>query len=180
MGEASARAIRSVLVADDDELLLNAARRTLGRSRKVLTAVNLVEAARLARHEHPDLAIVDLRLGAASGIDLVRELKREHPDLVVVVYSAYLSVSVTVAAMRAGAERVVFKPVPFEQLVQDVERNEEEEPDLGEPPTLARIEWEHIMRVLQECNYNISAAARRLGIYRSSLQRRLAKHAPKN
>jgi len=73
----------------------------------------------------------------------------------------------------------MFKPITLEEMVKRVEEDTPTELDLEETPTLARVEWEHITRVLADCNGNISMAARRLGIYRSSLQRRLRKHAPR-
>ncbi len=87
----------------------------------------------------------------------------------------------TVAAVRAGADVIAFKPITFREILQRLEETaaEPSEPDLDETPSLARAEWEHIMRVLSDCDGNVSAAARRLGIYRSSLQRRLRKYAPR-
>ena len=85
--------------------------------------------------ERPDLAIVDLRLGNASGIDLIRELKRDLPDLMVVLCSGYLSVAAAVAAVRAGADIVVFKPITFREILQRIEESTEE-PDLEDTPTL--------------------------------------------
>jgi len=178
MGER--RSIQSVLVVDDDDRLLRAYKRTAGRS--VFTANNPDTAREIVIAEHPDLAIVDLRLGSGSGIDLIRDLKHECPNLVVALCSGYLSVATTVSAMRAGADMVLFKPVTFEEILKRVEEGDEEGDeegaDLDETPTLARAEWEHIMRVLADCNGNVSMAARRLGIYRSSLQRKLRKYAP--
>ena len=174
MGEQ--RSIESVLVVDDDEKLLRACQRVTGRS--VFTAANAAAAMQVAAHAKPELAIVDLRIGDDSGIELVRELKAAHPALVVVLCSGYLSVTTAVAAVRAGADIVLFKPVTFDEILKRVEEDVEDAPDLGETPTLARAEWEHIMRVLADCNGNVSMAARRLGIYRSSLQRKLRKYAP--
>jgi two-component system response regulator RegA len=174
MGEA--RSLHNVLVVDDDERILGSWKRA-ARERNIVTASDAVTARQLALTERPDLAIVDLRLGNASGIDLIRELKRDLPDLMVVLCSGYLSVAAAVAAVRAGADIVVFKPITFREILQRIEANSEE-PDLEDTPTLARAEWEHIMRVLADCNGNVSMAARRLGIYRSSLQRRLRKYAP--
>ncbi|MEO8699394.1 MAG: response regulator [Kofleriaceae bacterium] len=176
MGER--RSIESVLVVDDDSKLLRACRRIAGWN--VFTADTFETARAIASTEHPDLAIVDLRLGSESGIDLVRELKRDHPQLVIVLCSGYLSVSTAVSAVRAGADHVLFKPVTFQEIVKRVEEEADDEPeaDRDETPTLARAEWEHIMRVLADCDGNITVAARRLGIYRSSLQRRLRKYAP--
>jgi two-component system, response regulator RegA len=176
MGES--RSLHNVLVVDDDERILGSWKRA-ARERNVFTASDASTARQLASTERPDLAIVDLRLGNSSGIDLIRELKRELPHLLVVLCSGYLSVAAAVAAVRAGADVVVFKPITFREILQRIEESEEE-PDLEDTPTLARAEWEHIMRVLADCNGNVSMAARRLGIYRSSLQRRLRKYAPRS
>jgi two-component system response regulator RegA len=176
MGEA--RSLQNVLVVDDDERILGSWKRA-ARERNIVTASDAATARQLANAEKPDLAIVDLRLGNTSGIDLIRELKRDLPDLLVVLCSGYLSVAAAVAAVRAGADIVVFKPITFREILQRIEESTEE-PDLEDTPTLARAEWEHIMRVLADCNGNVSMAARRLGIYRSSLQRRLRKYAPRS
>lgn len=170
------RSINRVLVVDDDEKVLSACRRV--RSRRVFTAANPADALELAQTERPDLAIVDLRLGTESGIDVTRDLKDACPGLVVALCSGYLSVTTAVAAVKAGADVVVFKPVTFEEILKRVEGSVEAPAPLDETPTLARAEWEHIMRVLADCNGNVSLAARRLGIYRSSLQRKLRKYAP--
>jgi len=174
----SARSFHNILVVDDDEQVLRLWKRT-ARGHNVFTATDAATARQLANAEGPDLAIVDLRLGGASGVDLIRELKRDLPDLVVVLYSGYLSVATAVAAVRAGADLVVFKPVTFHEILQRLETTSDE-PGLEDTPTLARAEWEHITRVLADCNGNVSMAARRLGIYRSSLQRRLRKYAPRS
>lgn len=183
LGETSVRRVRSVLVADDDDLLLSVARRSLARAHAVFTANTKAAAHAVVEREVPDLAIIDLRFGTENGIDLVRELKALAPAMFVTLYSAYLSVSTTVVAMRAGADLVVFKPVTFKDIVRRVEEDrldgEPANDDDEETPTLARVEWEHITRVLADCDGNVSEAARRLGIFRSSLQRRLRKHAPR-
>ncbi|HEU0031993.1 MAG TPA: response regulator [Kofleriaceae bacterium] len=172
--------IESVLVVDDDEAILTGWRRSIGRQRKVFTATNPDEARAIAMHERPDLAIIDLRLGSGeSGIDLVKDLKADRPELRVALCSAYLSVVTAVAAVQAGADHVFFKPVTFKEILRRIEDEQQPEPDLDETPTLARIEWEHIARVLADCDGNITLAARRLGIYRSSLQRKLRKNAPR-
>jgi two-component system response regulator RegA len=176
MGEE--RSLNNVLVVDDDERTLGSWKRA-ARERNVVTASDAMTARQLASLERPDLAIVDLRLGNASGIDLIRELKRDLPDLMVVLCSGYLSVAAAVAATRAGADIVVFKPITFREIMQRIEQSADDA-DLEGTPTLARAEWEHIMRVLADCNGNVSMAARRLGIYRSSLQRRLRKYAPRS
>jgi two-component system response regulator RegA len=179
MAEARAPTVESVLVVDDDEAILAGWRRSISRERRVFTATNGDEAHTVARRERLDLAIIDLRLGSgASGIDIVRSLRQAQPELQIALCSAYLSVATAVAAVQAGADHVLFKPVTFKEILRHI-TDVQEEPDLDETPTLARIEWEHIARVLADCDGNITLAARRLGIYRSSLQRKLRKHAPR-
>jgi two-component system response regulator RegA len=174
------RAIRNVLVVDDDEHQLASWRRVISRDRNVATAQNAPAARQLAKEQVFELAIIDLRLGTASGIELIRQLKREHPDTTIVLCSGYVSVAAAVAGMQAGADGVVFKPITFREILHSLEKSEQEAPaDHTETQTLARAEWEHIMRVLADCNGNVSMAARKLGIYRSSLQRRLRKFAPR-
>ena len=174
------RSIRNVLVVDDDETLLASWRRTISRDRSVATASEPVTARQLAQKQVFDLAIIDLRLGASSGLDLIKQLKRDQPDGVIVLCSGYLSVAAAVAGVHAGADVVVFKPITFREILHRIDKHDQDEaPPLDDTPTLARAEWEHIMRVLADCNGNVSMAARRLGIYRSSLQRRLKKFAPR-
>jgi two-component system response regulator RegA len=172
----TARSIHNILVVDDDEQTLKAWKRA-ARDYTIRTATDAITARQLANAEHPDLAIVDLRLGSASGIDLIRDLKQDLPNPKLVLCSGYLTTDIIMAAVRAGADDVVSKPITFREILWRLEEGAKE-PDIEDTPTLAHAEWEHIHRVLADCNYNISKAARRLGIYRSSLQRRLKKDAP--
>lgn len=157
-----------------------ACKRSLGRERTVSTASDAGVALQLAHAHDFDLAIIDLRLGTESGITLVRDLKVDRPDTTIAMVSGYLSVSSAVAAVRAGADLILFKPVTFREIVRRVEEGMPSlDPTVEETPTLARAEWEHITRVLADCNGNVSMAARRLGIHRQSLQRRLRKFPPR-
>jgi two-component system response regulator RegA len=165
--------IKSVLVLDDDERTLTAMARTLRHSRRVFTAKTTDEAAMVARRERPDLIVVDLRLAGESGIDVMRELREELPDSRFALISGYLTTDVTVAAVRAGADVVLTKPITAKEIVRRLEEIAAEPSNDDETPTLAQAESEHIARVMTDCNGNISEAARRLGIFRSSLQRRL-------
>jgi two-component system response regulator RegA len=173
------RPIRTVLVVDDDESIITSWRRGAGSERTVHAAKDEAGALALIEKHDFDLAIVDLRIGATSGIDVVRMLRDHSPELPIALCSGYLSIDVTVAAVRAGADIIAFKPITFREVLLRLEENESEAVNLEDTPTLARAEWEHIMRVLADCEGNVSAAARRLGIYRSSLQRRLRKYAPR-
>jgi two-component system response regulator RegA len=175
------RTIGTVLVVDDEERVLAAYRRTLtGTGRTVHTATEPAAARAIAGEEQIDLAIIDLRLrltadGLTSGIELIQHLRSEYPQIAIALVSGYLSVTTTVAAVRAGADVVLFKPVTCEEILRHFEgpASEPAPEPVEDTPTLAQAEWEHVNRVLADCKGNISMAARRLGIYRSSLQRRL-------
>lgn len=163
----------TVLVVDDDERTLSALARSLGLHHTVFTTTTVRGANMIARRERPDLAIVDLRLGDESGLELVRALKAQYPDMQVALMSGYLSVDTTVLAVKAGADVVMTKPLTGRDILKRLDRGPSEDVELGDTPTLAQAESEHIARVMTDTNGNVSEAARRLGIYRSSLQRRL-------
>jgi two-component system response regulator RegA len=172
---ASTRSVRSVLVVDDDEGVLSACTRSLKRERKVFTANNAVTARHIARQHKPDVVIVDLRLGAGNGLDLIRDLKIDRPDVRIALVSGYLSITIAMQAVKAGAETVLVKPVSPREIMRHIEEGTTPEGDVLVTPTLERVEWEHISRVVADTNGNISEAARRLGVYRQTLQRRLRK-----
>ena len=172
-----ARRLRSVLVVDDDRILLSALERDLrARGLTVLPAPTTERALELARARRPDCALVDLCIGDESGIDLLRELRSEQPELLVVLLTGHGVVQNVVDAFHGGAVDFLQKPVGGQQLVTALERALAR--SRGGSPTLARAEYDHITRVLHECNGNISEAARRLGIHRRSLQRKLQKTPP--
>jgi two-component system response regulator RegA len=164
------REIRRVLAVDEDELATSRYVRGFGPERTVVTTGDPAVARALARSSPWDLAIVELRVGSESGIELGRELKRARPDLAVALCSGYLSIEIAVAAVRAGLDLVLFKPVTAQELLRRIDAADTPEPDTA---TLEHAEQEHIARVLSDCHGNISRAAHRLGIHRSSLQRRL-------
>jgi two-component system response regulator RegA len=167
---------RTLLVVDDNPTLLGAYEREFRRRYRVVTASDSARAKQLALEHHPDIAIVDLLLGDHSGIVLIRELKAIDPEMYIVLVTGVGSMEIAVRAMRAGASDVVAKPVRGAELIRRLEDDDGADSDrVPETPTLAMAEWEHLQRVLAECNGNVSMAARKLGIYRSSLQRRLKK-----
>ena len=168
---------RSVLVVDDDASTLAAARRTLAFRCDIATADSVEVGIAVAKRTRPDVAIIDLRISDGSGLELLRALKVAFPQTVCVLYSGFLSIASAVEATRAGADLVLSKPIPFTEILRRIDG--EPANDADDTPSLARVEWDHIARVLEDCGGNISEAARRLGIYRSSLQRRLRKQAPR-
>jgi two-component system response regulator RegA len=168
----------AVLVVDDDEPWLRACERGFRRlGRTVRTTTTVAGALASANEQSPDLVVADLRIGGESGIDLIEPLRQAHPSCTIVIVSAYLSVALTAAAVRKGAHGVLFKPVHPSEIVRQLPQADDAS-HAWVTPTLARAEWEHMNRVLLDCNGNVSEAARRLGILRQSLQRRLRKHAP--
>ncbi len=173
----------SILLVDDDEVF----RRRLSRAFEergydTRTAGNYEEAVAQARHDSPELAVVDMRMPGRSGLELVQTLKEIDTSTKVVVLTGYGSIATAVDAIRLGATHYLAKPADADDIVSAFARGEN--PPLSPPnpdyqaPSLARAEWEHINRVLSDCGGNISEAARRLGIHRRSLQRKLQKYPP--
>jgi two-component system response regulator RegA len=178
-----------LLLVDDGELLLQQLERALvRRGFAVTTAANYRDAVGAARtasvHQRPfDRAVVDLRLDDGhSGLEVLAELKALHAATRVVILTGYGSMATAVDALRLGAENIVAKPADADDILAAFDR-QQHSPLHGsdrtyEPPTLARAEWEHIQRVLSDCGGNISEAARRLGLHRRTLQRKLQKFPP--
>lgn len=137
-----------------------------------------------ARAESPELALVDLRMPGMSGLEVVRELHGIDETTKIIVLTAYGSIATALDAMRLGAVHYLTKPAEMDEILQAFSRNYAERPSEADlepsydPLSLARVEWEHINRVLSDCGGNISRAARVLKIHRRSLQRKLAKYPP--
>lgn len=165
--------MKTVLVVDDDETLLVMYRRAFDKLGNVLAATSPTEAIKLAKRESIDIAVVDLHLGRASSIELVRQLRSLHGGAKIAVISGYLTTDSTVVAMQAGATIVLDKPVAPREILARVEAAPAPDIMKDETPTLAEALDAHIARVYADCDGNVSETARRLGIYRSSLQRRL-------
>ncbi len=167
-----------LLIIDDDAVFRNRLLRALNdRGVDVTAAADAAEAMSMAREHHPTHALVDLRLGASDGIDLVRELRALDNAMIIVVLTGYGSIVTAVEAVHAGATNYLTKPADAEQILAALS-GEGAESAQTDVPSLARVEWEHMQRVLADCDGNISEAARRLGLHRRSLQRKLAKYPP--
>jgi two-component system response regulator RegA len=168
---------RTLLIVDDDERfrerLMQAFR---ARGFEVRGAADYDEAVTSAAAESPELALVDLKLPGGSGVDLVRELKRLDDTTNVVVLTGYGSIATALESVRAGATTYLTKPVDADQIVAAFDGPASRAAAPHGVPSLARVEWEHIQRVLADCDGNVSQAARLLGIHRRSLQRKLAKY----
>jgi two-component system response regulator RegA len=128
----------------------------------------------------PEYAVVDLRIGGESGLDVVRALLERDPATRVVVLTGYGSIATAVEAIKLGAVHYLTKPADADQILAALQLGAEASAAVaaGEPLSLARAEWEHINHVLVSVSGNVSEAARRLGLHRRSLQRKLAKYPP--
>ena len=171
-----------LLVDDDDPLRSRLARALRDRGLTCVEAANAEQALAVARAEQPDLALVDLRLPDRNGLEVVRDLHALLPEARIVVLTGYGSIATALDAVRLGAAHYIAKPADADDVLQAFARGDGdpvaavETPDSA--PSLARAEWEHIQRVLADCDGNISEAARRLGLHRRSLQRKLHKRPP--
>jgi two-component system response regulator RegA len=174
---------RSILVVDDDDTLrtrLAAAFRQRGY--EAWEASSEAEARTTASAESPEYAVVDLRLGVESGLDVVRALRAIDAETKIVVLTGYGSIATAMEAVRLGATGYITKPADVDDVLAAFARGDAAAvPPLPgySAPSLARAEWEHINRVLADCDGNISEAARRLNIHRRSLQRMLQKRPPR-
>ena len=173
----------SILIVDDDEVYrTRLARAFVDRGYEVRTAHDHDSGLALATVESPEFAVVDLKMPGKSGLELVKALKEIDPATKTVVLTGYGSIATAIDAVRLGAAYYLSKPADADDIVASFARGEA--PPLEPPdhdyraPSLARAEWEHINRVLSDAGGNISEAARRLGIHRRSLQRKLQKYPP--
>ncbi|HTM21001.1 MAG TPA: response regulator transcription factor [Kofleriaceae bacterium] len=175
----------SILLVDDDEVFRKRLARAFEeRGYEPRSASNYAEAIASATEDSPEYAVVDLRMPGPSGLELVRELQKIDPATRIIVLTGYGSIATAIDAIRLGAINYLPKPADADDIVAAFARGqapplEAPAPDYAEAPSLARAEWEHINRVLADCSNNISEAARRLGIHRRSLQRKLQKYPPK-
>jgi two-component system response regulator RegA len=178
MSERDSRILPTILVVEDDDafraILVSALEARGYEARGVADARAAIEA---AREDSPEMAVVDLRLGDDSGLDVVRELKAIDPSTSIVVLTGYGSIATALESIRLGAVHYLTKPTDPDRILAAFDRGLAARPrDLPiQTPSLARVEWEHLQRVLTDCNGNISEAARQLGMHRKSLQRKLAK-----
>lgn len=175
----------SILVVDDTLILRERLSQAFQqRGFRVETAANFDEAVAVFTSRPTDLAVLDLRMPGRSGLDLLSRLRQLRPQVRVIMLSGFGSIPASIDAIRAGAVNFLSKPADADDILGAFIRGDA--PSMPQSavefpaPSLARTEWEHIHRVLGDCGGNISEAARRLGIHRRSLQRKLRKRAPED
>jgi two-component system response regulator RegA len=173
----------SILLVDDDGVFVERLARALAhRDYDVRVAHDYDSAMALAHAESPEFAVIDLRMPGRSGLEVVRDMKTIDPATVILVLTGYGSIATAVEAIRLGAKDYLPKPADVDDILAALLRTPEDKkriPSDFQPPSLARTEWEHINRVLSDCDGNVSEAARRLGIHRRSLQRKLQRYPPR-
>lgn len=171
-----------LLVEDDDTLASSLARALYHRGFQVTIAHNGNEALRAIEEEHPEYAVLDLKIPGSSALALLPKLCGNGHATRAVVLTGYASIATAVAAVKLGANHYLPKPAEPDEIVAAL-RREGGEQDLSPPArplSPDRLEWEHLQRVLGEYGGNVTAAARALGMHRRSLQRKLQKHPPRS
>ena len=171
---------RTLLLADDDAAFRNRIARALELRGFIVTAVGSVAEALAQTARPPAFAVLDLRLGDGNGLELVGPLRQARPDIRIVVLTGYGNIATAVAAVKAGALDYLPKPADADAVERALLAREGGTPEPPEDPMSAdRVRWEHIQRVYELCGHNVSETARRLNMHRRTLQRILAKRAPR-
>lgn len=171
----------SLLLLDDDAAFRTRLARALeSRGFEVNAVATVAEAVDAAKTKPPAYAVLDLRLEDGSGLTAVEALSKSRPDCRVVMLTGYGAIATAVAAVKAGAVDYLSKPADPEDIVKALLASPDDRPAPPENPMSAdRIRWEHIQRVYELCGHNVSETARRLNMHRRTLQRILAKRAPR-
>ena len=171
-----------VLVVDDDQTFRNRLCRAFrDRGCEAHEACTKEETLRFAANISPDLVLLDLKMPGLSGLDLIQDIKKLDSTIAVIILTGYGSIPTAMQALKLGADHYLAKPADAEQILDAYKALNADAIQKHTPmtvPSLARVEWEHIQRVLSDCEGNISQAAKLLGIHRRSLQRKLSKYPP--
>ena len=173
--------IKSILIVDDsptERYFLN--EMLLKHGFTVTTAESVADGLTQVEKAAPALAVVDMRLGDGSGLDVISALKKRRPDARGVVLTGYGNIATAVTAVKMGAFDYLSKPADADEVAAALLALDGRKPEPPENPMSAdRVRWEHIQRIYELCGRNVSETARRLNMHRRTLQRILAKRAPK-
>ena len=172
---------RTLLLLDDDTALRTRLGRALEtRGFEVTTAASVAEAREALRASAPAFAVLDMRLEDGNGLKVVEAIRDRREDSRIVMLTGYGAIATAVAAVKAGAVDYLQKPADADDVARALLARGDAAPAPPENPMSAdRVRWEHIQRVYELCNHNVSETARRLGMHRRTLQRILAKRAPR-
>lgn len=168
-----------VLLVDDDEIFAHVAKRAIEkRGYTVAVARDAASALQLVQQVKPEHILLDLRMPDGSGLALIEPLLRIAPSARIVVLTGFASIATAVEAIKLGAMHYLTKPVEVDDIIRAFGRNKgDATAEVSEKPlSINRLEWEHLQKVLLDCDGNISAAARLMSMHRRTLQRKLKKH----
>ena len=172
----------TLLIVDDDATFAHILNKALTRrGYNVITAETAAEAVALCKQHLPQQAVVDLKLETESGLNVLPQLKQANPEIKMLILTGYSSISTAVEAIKMGAINYLCKPAGVDDILAAFDKVAPN-PDINikeTPPSVDRLEWEHIQKVLAENEGNISATARDLGMHRRTLQRKLLKRPVK-
>jgi two-component system response regulator RegA len=171
---------RILLVDDDLSHVQRLTRALLDRGYRVVAVASAEAATAAAAQLQPDAVVLELKLPDASGLECLRSLRATRPHLRAIIVTAYGSIASAVEAVHRGARDYLSKPADADRILAALQRDPSRPSaeTIGTPPSLDRLEWEHIQRVLADHGGNISRTAAALGIHRPSLQRKLVKFPP--
>ncbi|KKB78945.1 chemotaxis protein CheY [Devosia soli] len=171
----------SLLLVDDDTAFLSRLERAMDRRGfTVRIASSVADGIAAVNEQPPAFAVVDLRLEDGNGLDVVSALHQKRPDARAVVLTGYGNIATAVTAVKLGAMDYLSKPADADDVINALLATGEDKPEPPENPMSAdRVRWEHIQRVYELCDRNVSETARRLNMHRRTLQRILAKRAPR-
>jgi two-component system, response regulator RegA len=172
---------RSLVIVDDDRSFLQRLVRAMElRGFEVRFGHSVAEGVDLIREKAPAFAVVDMRLEDGSGLDVIAELAKARPDSRAIVLTGYGNIATAVSAVKLGAVDYLAKPADADDVTDALlAPTDAKAPPPENPMSADRVRWEHIQRVYELCNRNVSETARRLNMHRRTLQRILAKRAPK-
>ncbi|WP_102959518.1 ActR/PrrA/RegA family redox response regulator transcription factor [Mangrovicella endophytica] len=172
---------RTLLLVDDDQpFLTRLARAMEQRGFAVRTAGSVSEGLALMRTSAPAFAVVDMRLRDGNGLDIVEALQRSRSDARAVILTGYGNIATAVTAVKLGAIDYLAKPADADEIIGALQSEGGDKPQPPDNPMSAdRVRWEHIQRIYELCDRNVSETARRLTMHRRTLQRILAKRAPR-
>ncbi|WP_407493841.1 ActR/PrrA/RegA family redox response regulator transcription factor [Pseudooceanicola sp. MF1-13] len=172
---------KTLLLLDDDEPFLKRLAKAMEkRGFDVETAESVAAGKAIVTNRPPAYAVCDLRLGDGNGLDVVEVLREKRPDSRIVVLTGYGAIATAVAAVKIGATDYLAKPADATDITNALlARGDELPPPPENPMSADRVRWEHIQRVYELCDRNVSETARRLNMHRRTLQRILAKRSPR-
>ncbi len=179
VGEADAD--KTLLIVDDDRPFLSRLQRAMEGRGFIVTAVQSVaEGLAAIAQEAPAFAVIDMRLTDGNGLDVISELKAKRPDARAIILTGYGNIVTAVTAVKLGAFDYLAKPADADDIYAALMATRHDKAEVPENPMSAdRVRWEHIQRIYELCGRNVSETARRLNMHRRTLQRILAKRAPR-